>query len=61
MLAAGVAGLGASGVGVLGACGVGSPGGAGEAPPAASTAPVTIDVLTRPGVASPTGHSQWYA
>jgi len=39
------------------ACGVG----AREAPPAASKAPVTIDVLTRPGVASLTGHSQWYA
>src|SRR5262245_43079785 len=33
----------------------------GESQPAASKAPVTIDYLTRSGVAAPTGHSQWYA
>ena len=44
--------------GAVAACGVGGSGG--EAKPAASKAPVTIDVLTRPGVGSETGHSQWY-
>jgi ABC-type glycerol-3-phosphate transport system substrate-binding protein len=32
-----------------------------ESNPGASKGPVTIDVLTRSGVTSPTGHSQWYA
>lgn len=31
------------------------------APGGASRAPVTIEVLTRNGVANPTGHSRWYA
>lgn len=44
--------------GVLAACGLG--GAPGGATPAARRAPVTIDVLTRPGVGAETGHSQWY-
>ena len=46
---------------VLAACGGSSP--SGGAPPGASPArgPVTIEVLTRAGVANPTGHSQYYA
>ncbi|MGI8423699.1 MAG: ABC transporter substrate-binding protein [Chloroflexota bacterium] len=49
--------LGTSAAGaVLAAC---APGGS-QAPVAQSTGPVTIEVLTRSGVASPTGHSQFY-
>ena len=58
MLGAGMAGLASAGASGLAACGAGTP--SGQAP-AASKQPVTIDILTRPGVASPTGHSQWYA
>jgi hypothetical protein len=36
----------------------GTSGAAGTAAP--SKGPISIDVLTRPGVSSPTGHSQWY-
>jgi hypothetical protein len=61
LLGIGVAGLAAPAALGLAACGAAGPSGAGEAPPAASRQPVTIDILTRPGVASPTGHSQWYA
>src|SRR5262245_22576291 len=56
-----VAGVSASG-GLLTACGV-APGGSGggDESKTASRAPVTIDILTRSGVAAQTGHSQWYA
>jgi ABC-type glycerol-3-phosphate transport system substrate-binding protein len=56
-----VAGVSASG-GLLAACGIapGSSGG-GDESKTASRAPVTIDILTRSGVAAQTGHSQWYA
>jgi ABC-type glycerol-3-phosphate transport system substrate-binding protein len=55
------AGVSASG-GVLGACGMATgPGGPSGESQRASKAPVTIDILTRTGVAAPTGHSQWYA
>lgn len=47
--------LGGAGA-ILAAC---RPGGT-EAPKPATTGPVTIEVLTRPGVSSPTGHSQFY-
>jgi ABC-type glycerol-3-phosphate transport system substrate-binding protein len=47
--------------GALGACGQGGGSGAGDQRPAPSSGPVSIDVLTRPGVSAPTGHSQWYA
>ena len=53
------AGVAAATTGALAACGIGGP--SGEAKPAARKAPVTIDILTRPGVAAETGHSQWYA
>ena len=36
-------------------------GSTGAAPTARSKAPVTIEVLTRNGVTSPSGHSQFYA
>lgn len=46
---------------VLAACRqAGGPPPAGQ-PTAQARSPVTIEVLTRPGVTSPTGHSQWYA
>lgn len=57
--------LGSAAVGVAGAtlaaCSGSATGGATATQPAASKAPVTIDILTRPGVSAPTGHSQWYA
>jgi multiple sugar transport system substrate-binding protein len=57
-LGAGAAGLAGA---ALAACAAGGPGSTpGSATTAPSKGPVTIDVLTRPGVASPTGHSQWY-
>jgi ABC-type glycerol-3-phosphate transport system substrate-binding protein len=44
------------------ACGIATRSGRPSGEPApASKAPVTIDVLTRAGVAAETGHSQWYA
>src|SRR5262245_43227851 len=57
--------LGISAAGLAGtalvACGAGGSNSASESRPVASTGPVSIDVLTRSGVAAPTGHSQWYA
>jgi multiple sugar transport system substrate-binding protein len=61
--AAGLAAGGALAAGAyaMGGCGApGAPSGAGGDKPA-SRAPITIEVLTRPGVANPTGHSQFYA
>ena len=60
ILGGGVAGLAGA---ALAACAAGGSQGAtggasGTAAP--SKGPVSIDVLTRPGVSSPTGHSQWY-
>ena len=54
--------LGAGGAALAGAAlaACGATGGTGGQQPAASKGPVSIDVLTRPGVASPTGHSQYY-
>ena len=62
LLGVGGAGLGAS---ILAACGASSggtssSGGSAAQPTAASKGPVSIDVLTRSGVASPTGHSQYF-
>jgi ABC-type glycerol-3-phosphate transport system substrate-binding protein len=52
-------GVGAGGaVWSLAACG--QQPGAGGAVPTGAAGPVAIEVLTRPGVTSPTGHSQWY-
>src|SRR6266498_3361878 len=56
LLSAGAAALAGA---ALAACGASS-GGAGDQKPAAKKGPVTIDVLTRSGVASPTGHSQYF-
>lgn len=47
----------AAGGALLAACGAGQ---ATTSQPAASRGPVTIEVLTRSGVTSPTGHSQFY-
>ena len=61
VVGAGVAGLGLAAWGAAGcAPGASSDLGAGKPAPG-GRAPVTIDILTRPGVAAPTGHSQWYA
>ena len=56
--------LGGAAAGALGlaaaACGPATGGGSGGNQAAPSKGPVTIEVLTRNGVASPTGHSQFY-
>src|SRR4051794_29219114 len=65
LLGVGMAGvlIGASASGgVLAACGIsGGPGGSSAESRPTSRAPVTIEILTRAGVAAQTGHSQWYA
>jgi ABC-type glycerol-3-phosphate transport system substrate-binding protein len=52
------AGAPAAGLLALAACG---PSEGGTVAPAKTTAPVTIEVLTRNGVSSPSGHSQFFA
>jgi multiple sugar transport system substrate-binding protein len=56
----GVTGLGLA-AGALAGCAPGTASESGTGTPAPGGAPVTIDILTRPGVSAPTGHSQWYA
>jgi ABC-type glycerol-3-phosphate transport system substrate-binding protein len=60
MLTAGVTTVAAASGVIAAACAPGSGPGAGSPATGAQRGPVTIEVLTRPGVTNPTGHSQFY-